>query len=366
MVRETALDTHPVALLYISNICVAWHDVLGAEEVSPRTRQRSGNGHRMFCSEQPRSLQRLLFSATLTDNPRKLALTGIRNPLVLRTSSLPTLNATAAPTSALPATLQENISICKTSKRPLVLLSLLAEACGSRLQSNVIRETSSVAGKEKPSYINCAAASDDIVLIFASSVESAHRLCRLLQIFNGQLTSRRDGEQGPLVLKGQVREITRLVRAEDRSTALQMARGSVWKDPDSSASTEWSRVKVLVASDQLARGIDLKNIRLVINYDPPTHARTYVHRVGRTARAQKIGHCITIVRQGQETEFKKLRTAVDNAESANRVMQERKLSPQLSIELKNNYTAAIAELGAVMDLEATGAMQAGEFIGHYD
>ena len=56
------------------------------------------------------------------------------------------------------------------------------------------------------------------------------------------------------------------------------------------------RVAVIVATDNLARGIDLANLRLVINYDPPKAARTYVHRVGRTARAGRTGSSVTFLR----------------------------------------------------------------------
>jgi ATP-dependent RNA helicase DDX51/DBP6 len=311
-------------------------------------------------------LQRLLFSATLTDNPRKLSLTGIRNPLVIRTSRLPTINVDSgssanlsrgdAPTAALPSTLTENICVCKTSKRPLVLLSILMDACGSR------ETDQSAPRKTTPSYVNCSAAPDDIILIFASSVESTHRLCRLVQIFNQQLSasSAPTGAGGggqSLLLRGQVREITRLVRAEDRSAALQMARGA--GSGSAVVETDWGRVKVLVASDQLARGIDLKNIRLVINYDPPAHARTYVHRVGRTARAQRTGHCITILKQGQEGEFKKMRAAVDS--NVDRLLRDSKIEPPLSPRLKEQYTAALADLGQVIRMEADGILKAGEF-----
>eukprot|EP00128_Syssomonas_multiformis_P012067 Colp12_sorted_trinity150504_noHs@15346 len=73
-------------------------------------------------------------------------------------------------------------------------------------------------------------------------------------------------------------------------------------------------VSVLVSSDHMARGIDLPNIRLVINYDPPKHVKTYVHRVGRTARAQRTGHCITMLNVGQVGTFRKLRGQVGESE----------------------------------------------------
>ena len=53
------------------------------------------------------------------------------------------------------------------------------------------------------------------------------------------------------------------------------------------------RIPVLVATDVAARGIDVKNITLVINYDLPMEPDAYVHRIGRTARAGKSGRALS-------------------------------------------------------------------------
>jgi superfamily II DNA/RNA helicase len=55
------------------------------------------------------------------------------------------------------------------------------------------------------------------------------------------------------------------------------------------------QVDVLVATDIVARGIDIDDILMVINYDVPRDAEDYVHRIGRTARAQRDGIAITFV-----------------------------------------------------------------------
>ena len=54
------------------------------------------------------------------------------------------------------------------------------------------------------------------------------------------------------------------------------------------------RLKTLVATDVAARGLDIEDLSLVINYDLPNEAENYVHRIGRTARAGKTGKAITI------------------------------------------------------------------------
>ena len=55
------------------------------------------------------------------------------------------------------------------------------------------------------------------------------------------------------------------------------------------------QTRVLVATDVLSRGIDIKEINLVVNFDAPSDAEDYVHRVGRTARADATGVAITLV-----------------------------------------------------------------------
>ena len=57
------------------------------------------------------------------------------------------------------------------------------------------------------------------------------------------------------------------------------------------------KTRVLVATDVLSRGIDIKDINLVINYDAPNDAEDYVHRIGRTARASTTGVALTLVNE---------------------------------------------------------------------
>ena len=58
--------------------------------------------------------------------------------------------------------------------------------------------------------------------------------------------------------------------------------------------------RYLVATDVAARGIDIDNITLVINYDIPEDGESYVHRIGRTGRIGKIGRAITFVAQNEK------------------------------------------------------------------
>jgi ATP-dependent RNA helicase RhlE len=63
------------------------------------------------------------------------------------------------------------------------------------------------------------------------------------------------------------------------------------------------RIKVLVATDILSRGIDIDNIGLVINYDVPHDGEDYVHRIGRTARAAAEGTAITFISEKEQRKF---------------------------------------------------------------
>jgi superfamily II DNA/RNA helicase len=63
------------------------------------------------------------------------------------------------------------------------------------------------------------------------------------------------------------------------------------------------KIRILVATDILSRGIDIKGIELVINYEVPHDAEDYVHRIGRTARADRTGEAITFINSKQVQDF---------------------------------------------------------------
>lgn len=66
------------------------------------------------------------------------------------------------------------------------------------------------------------------------------------------------------------------------------------------------QIDILVATDIVARGIDIDDIQLVINYDVPHDEEDYVHRIGRTARAGRNGRAITMVSEKEQPEFKQI------------------------------------------------------------
>lgn len=70
--------------------------------------------------------------------------------------------------------------------------------------------------------------------------------------------------------------------------------------------------RVLVATDVLSRGIDIKDINLVINYDVPGDAEDYVHRVGRTARADTTGMAVTLVNEADMQKMNRIEKLIGN------------------------------------------------------
>jgi len=66
------------------------------------------------------------------------------------------------------------------------------------------------------------------------------------------------------------------------------------------------RLPILIATDILSRGIHIDNIELVINYDVPSDGEDYVHRIGRTARAETKGAAITFVNNDDQHKFQRI------------------------------------------------------------
>ncbi len=90
-------------------------------------------------------------------------------------------------------------------------------------------------------------------------------------------------------------------------------------------------VPILTATSVAARGLDVKQLKLVINYDAPNHMEDYVHRAGRTGRAGNKGTCITFITPEQE------RYSVDiwRALQASNAM----IPPELDVMAKGEFNA---------------------------
>ena len=70
------------------------------------------------------------------------------------------------------------------------------------------------------------------------------------------------------------------------------------------------RTSILVATNVASRGLDIPNVSHVVNYDLPEDTETYVHRIGRTARAGKEGVAVTLVGEAEVRDFEKIRRSL--------------------------------------------------------
>lgn len=106
--------------------------------------------------------------------------------------------------------------------------------------------------------------------------------------------------------KQKVKEVTKSLKR------MKLNVGEMHSDLDQSQREEImhefrnSRINILIATDIVARGIDIDDIRLVINYDVPHDSEDYAHRIGRTARANNDGCAITFVSETEQTRFKQI------------------------------------------------------------
>lgn len=189
-------------------------------------------------------LQKLLFSATLSQDPQQLEQLNLFEPKLFRCLVAGEAAAAAGPGRAsLPASLTQLYTVCSTADKPAVTVELVGQLGLGR------------------------------ALVFTQSNDTAHRLALLLTALGhkaGELSS---------AVKGR------------RKVLAGLARGNT---------------TILVCSDVVARGIDLDCCDGVINYDVPSFGQTYIHRVGRTARAGRLGTALTICEDNQTKSFLKM------------------------------------------------------------
>jgi len=183
------------------------------------------------------SLQKLLFSATLSQNPQHIAALCLRYPVFYVSS--------ADKQYILPETLKQKLLIFEEEMEKLVLLVALI--------THLVCSSKDVIPK---------------ILIFTSTLETTHRLSRILELCR---------------ISGGIAEYSSMQTQTQRSRIVR----------------RFSRSKggtsIIVCSDALARGLDLPRVDCVVNYDMPTRIKNYVHRVGRTARANQEGVAWTLV-----------------------------------------------------------------------
>ena len=95
------------------------------------------------------------------------------------------------------------------------------------------------------------------------------------------------------------------------------------------------KIRILVATDILSRGIDIQEIELVINYEVPHDAEDYVHRIGRTARADRTGEAITFISPKQVQNFKNIEKLIEKEVPKLSLPNGFERAPEYKIQTKN-------------------------------
>jgi len=152
-------------------------------------------------------------------------------------------------------------SISLAISKPAAGITQLAYMCYDSQKINLVREILKTKGK-----------SLSHVLIFASSIKSVREIKRTLNKAGMRSSEMHSG-----------------LEQEQREQTIREFKSK--------------KIRILVATDILSRGIDIKGIELVINYEVPHDAEDYVHRIGRTARADRTGEAITFINPKQVRDF---------------------------------------------------------------
>lgn len=197
-----------------------------------------------------RRLHKILVSATLTRDPSRLVGLHLHAPHML---TAVTAGTAGEARYLLPDRLEEHVIVAEADDKPLALCALL-----SRL------------GRIP-------------VIVFTASVDATHRLYLLLESIGG--------------LPSKPVEYSSFAPQSRRTAALGSFRSG-------------SNL-LLIASDAATRGLDVVGVGAVISYDAPTHLKTYVHRVGRTARAGRRGMAYTLCRPTEESKFQTMLAKVE-------------------------------------------------------
>lgn len=106
--------------------------------------------------------------------------------------------------------------------------------------------------------------------------------------------------------------LTQQLRTKGHKAAEIHSNRSLSQRKEALAGFKSGEYRILIATDIAARGIDVTDIELVINYDLPDESENYVHRIGRTARAGKAGHAISIATPEQGLNVKSIERLIRN------------------------------------------------------
>lgn len=143
-------------------------------------------------------------------------------------------------------------------------------------------------------------------LFIIKKEEKSQLLCKLLEQYRGTVLLFSRTKRGAF-------RITKGLRALGYSAAEIHSDRSLNQRMEALEGFKTGKYRILVATDIAARGIDVKNIELVINYDLPDDAENYVHRIGRTGRAGHEGRAISFATPEQRNDVRSIEKLMQKA-----------------------------------------------------
>tara|TARA_R110002003_G_scaffold130_6_gene12203 strand:- start:10111 stop:12198 length:2088 start_codon:yes stop_codon:yes gene_type:complete len=317
----------------------ALHGETPADFMNARERlyKRERNANSIWSAVLParRQLTKVVLSATMEKDLTKLGTLRLKRPKLVVVQDETTEEQPLEHEDnmfELPSTLKEfAVHVGDGSNKPLHLLHVLHTyvfkglKAPSKPGSADSDSSSSEEGSDDDKHEGSATLANQAsrVLIFTKSTENASRLSHLLSVLEP-------------AFERYLRTMTRALTAE-ASKKLLKAFGN-------------GDVKLLIASDAASRGLDIPDLTHVINYDIPTSITSYVHRVGRTARAGKAGQAWTLFTKTEAAWFLKQVAKGDTIKRGSRKVKrmEWKESVVTADGRKKAYRSALAELeGAV-------------------
>jgi ATP-dependent RNA helicase DDX51/DBP6 len=228
-----------------------------------------------------RRLRKLLFSATQTRDATHLAALRLHHPVYL-------LCHASTEGARQPSKLRRGLKDQVPAGLTLCSLRFLSEEDKLRFLLRLIVCGPDILATLRDPSDQSSRPDHNRMLIFVKSVETTHRLCRFVQLASNWLWLRHypspvsTRDRGPRLL---AEEISKQVSESARAATLErFQRGT----------TQW-----LICSDVMARGMDIAEASHVVNFDVPAHPTTYLHRVGRVARAGRPGTALTFLLRNQ-------------------------------------------------------------------
>jgi ATP-dependent RNA helicase DDX21 len=137
---------------------------------------------------------------------------------------------------------------------------------------------------------------------FFKRIEALASLCKIHNSSNNEIVQAY-GDGGRAIVFTQTKADANELQTVGNLPPLEVMHGDIsqFQREQTLHKFKEGRLKILVATDVASRGLDIPNVELVVQIEPPKDTETYIHRSGRTARAGKEGKCITIY--SRNTEF---------------------------------------------------------------